>query len=92
MTPMLMDAFVAYGTTMEALMGHVPASRDDYAWLLLRREFLDAHDDLNCLLHEAYDGMVFCGSLRVTADNEGGVMFATSDGWATAWKAGPQCN
>jgi hypothetical protein len=89
--PMLLDMFRAYACTLEAILEFDRDDSDDYIYMLLRREHLDASDDILHVLHQECGGEVILGDIRVTATSEGELIFRQIKPWTRALRGGLQC-
>jgi hypothetical protein len=79
LTPIVHDLLAAYATTLGELLRSDPT--DARLRALLRREHIDAHNDLYFHLWEYSGGRVELGRLVVAADSEGSVaVFLRSPG------------
>ncbi len=90
LTAIAHNMLVAYAVTLSELSR--PRSKDALLQEFLRREHLDAQDDLYSHLWEFFGGRLEVGSLIVSADNEGEVKFRLRGRTASAWFAPASAN
>lgn len=90
LTPITHDLLVAYATTLGELLR--PSHGDALLREFLRREHLDAQDDLYAHLWSSCGGRLEVGRLVVTADSEGLITIRTRGRIPEARFRTPSCN
>lgn len=90
LTPIVHDLLLAYAVTLGEILR--PDRGDPLLLEFLRREHLDAHDDLFHHLWEFCGGRLEVGRIVVTADSEGEVTVRLGGAGTPARRAAPCVN
>lgn|GEM_PF-5112563 len=90
LTPIAHEMLVAYAVTLSELL--LPGYRDALLREFLKREHLDAQDELYSHIWECFGGRLEVGRLIVSADSEGTVTFRLRGRTPASWLAAPGVN